>query len=93
MLVYSDIVNLDKEFYDRTVSTGKIIFGLHRTNLMKVSIHWDQDFKRIIRIPSLIRIRNYDAFLTAIEASRQRASTSKHIPEESASISKVSDPG
>ena len=35
----SAIVDLAKTLSDRTVDSGKIIFGLRRTNLMKATIH------------------------------------------------------
>ena len=38
----SDIVNLSKGFYDRTVSKGNISFILHQTNILKATIHLDQ---------------------------------------------------
>ena len=34
-----DTVNLAKGFSDRTVSTGKISFGVRWTNLLKATIH------------------------------------------------------
>ena len=89
----SDIVNLAKGLSDRTVATGKISFGLRRTNLLKVTIHWSQDFKRISRTPSLIDISNSPNFRAEIEATRQRDSIRKHILEESASFSKAANPG
>ena len=72
-LGHSDIVNLLKGFSDRTVAAGKIIFGLCRTNLLKATIHWAQDFRRISQTPSLIGIKNAAKFCTLIEAARQRA--------------------
>ena len=60
----SNIVNLAKGFSDRTVAAGKISFGLRRTNLLKVTIHWDQDFRRISWTPSLIGTSNADEFHT-----------------------------
>ena len=36
----SDIVNLAKGFFDRTVAAGKISFGLCQTNILKATIHW-----------------------------------------------------
>ena len=35
----SDIMNLAKGFSYRTVAEGKISFGLHRTNILKATIH------------------------------------------------------
>ena len=52
----SDIANLAKGFSDRTVAVGKISFALRHTNLLKATIHWAQDFRRISRTPSLIGI-------------------------------------
>ena len=45
----SDIVNLAKGFFDRNVAEG---------NIMKATIHWSQDFRSIIQVPSLIGISN-----------------------------------
>ena len=66
-------MNLVKGFSDRTVATGKISFGLRRTNLLKATIHWSRYFRRISQTPSLIGIRNTDEFFTTVEAKRQRA--------------------
>ena len=51
MIGASDIVNLAKGFSDRNVVVGKIRFGLRRTNLLKVTIHWAQYFWMISRTP------------------------------------------
>ena len=74
----SDIMNLAKGFSDRTVAAGKISFGLCWTNILQVTIHWAQEFRRIIWTPSLIGISNAAKFRAAIEAARQRASIRKH---------------
>ena len=66
-------MNLAKGFSDRTVAAGKIRFGLIQTNLLKATIHWAQDFRRISQIPSLIGIINATKFRAAIDAARQRA--------------------
>ena len=47
----SYIVNLAKGLSNRTVATGDISFVLHRTNLMKETIHWAQYFRRLSRTP------------------------------------------
>ena len=93
MLGDSDIVNLDNGFSDRTVSVGKISFGLRRTNLLKATIQWDQEFRRIVRTPSLIGIINTAEFLSVIVAARQRASIRKHSLQELAIIGKAANPG
>ena len=48
MIGDSDIVNIAKGFYDRTYATGKISFSFIRNNIMKATIHWAQDFRKII---------------------------------------------
>ena len=47
----SDIMNLAKYFSYRTVASRRIILGLRRTNLLKVTIHWAQYFWMISRTP------------------------------------------
>ena len=47
----SDILNLAKVFSDRTVAAGKISFGLRRKNLLKATIQWAQDFRRMSCTP------------------------------------------
>ena len=86
-------MNLAKGFSDRTVAAGKISFGLCWTNILQVTIHWAQEFRRIIWTPSLIGISNAAKFRAAIEAARQRASIRKHSLEESASLRKAANPG
>ena len=58
-------MKLAKGFSYRNVAVGKTRFGLCRTNIMKASIHWAQDLKRISRIPSLIGISNDAVFRTS----------------------------
>ena len=89
----SDIVNLLKGFSDRTVSAGKIRFGLRRTNILKATIHWAQYFRRISWTPSLIGISNAVEFRAAFEAARQRDRIRKYSLEESASFGKAANPG
>ena len=60
----SDIANLPKGISYRTFAAGNISFVLHWTNLLKVTIHWDQDFRRISWTPSLIGTSNADEFHT-----------------------------
>ena len=86
-------MNLAKGFSGKTVATGKISFGLRRTNIMKANIHWDQDFSSISWTPSLIGINNAIEFCAAIEAARQREMIRNHSIEESFSLSKAADPG
>ena len=88
-----DVGNLAKGFAERTVANGKIIFGLRRTNLLKATIHWAQDFRRISREPSLDGIENMRGFKVAIETAKQRAKIRKYNSEESDSLAKASDPG
>jgi hypothetical protein len=52
-LTEKDIGSLAKGFAERTQVNGKINFGLRRTNLLKATIHWAQDFRRISRVPNL----------------------------------------
>ena len=79
MLGDSDIVNLSKGLSYRTVSVGDISFGLRRTNLLKATIHWAQEFRRISRTPSLIGISNDSGFCAAIEAARHMARIRNHV--------------
>ena len=43
----SYIVNLAEGFSNRTVAAGNTSFGFSRTNLLKATVHWAQDFRRI----------------------------------------------
>ena len=43
-LTEKDVGSLSKGFADRTSTQGRINFGLKRTNLLKATIHWAQDF-------------------------------------------------
>jgi hypothetical protein len=49
---------LAKEFAKGTPLQGRIVFGLHRTNLLKGAIHWAQDFQRISRNVTLEAVLN-----------------------------------
>ena len=89
----SIIVNLAKGFSDRNVASRKISFGLRRTNLLKSTIHWNQDLRRTSQTPSIIGISNVAEFCAAIEAAIQRSRISKHSLEKSASLSKDANTG
>ena len=93
MIGDSDIVNRAKGLYDRTSATGKTSFSLIRNNLMKAKIHWAQDFRKIIRTPPLVGIRNSAKFRTEIEVASQRDSIRKHSLEESSKLIKDADLG
>jgi hypothetical protein len=88
-----DIIHLAKGFSDRTIANGRINFGLRRTNLLKATVHWVHDFRRISREPTLDSINNVQEYREAIEIARQRASTRKHNADESDTLSKAADPG
>ena len=88
-----DVTSLAKGFAERTDEMGKIIFGLRRTNLLKATVHWVQDFRRITKTPSLDGIPNMNTFKDVIERARQRAQIRKHNSEESDALSKASNPG
>ena len=73
----SDIVNLAKGFSDRIVAAESISFGLSRTNILKATINWSQDFRRISQTPSLIGTSNASEFCSEIKTARQRAKIRK----------------
>jgi hypothetical protein len=68
-----DVSSLAKEFAERMVASGKILFGLRRTNLLRATVHWAQDFHRIGRAPTLNGIGAMPDFKAAIETAKQRA--------------------
>ena len=70
----SEIMDLAKGLSDRSVSAGKISFGLRHTDLLKATFHWAQGFSMISQTPSLIGISNAAESCAAIEAARQRSS-------------------
>jgi hypothetical protein len=61
-----DVSSLAKGFAERTVASGKIVFGLRQTNLLRATVHWAQDFRRISRGPTLDGIRAMPDFKAAI---------------------------
>jgi hypothetical protein len=89
-----DVSSLAKGFAERMVASGKIVFGLPRMNLLRATVHWAQDFRRISRVPTLDGIGAMPDFKAAIETAKQRAQIrKKHNAEESDSLSTSSDPG
>jgi hypothetical protein len=88
-----DVGSLAKGFADRTQANGKMIFGLRRTDPLKATAHWAQDFRRIGRVPKLDEIADQADFRAALETARLRAQTRRHNAEESDSLSKAADPG
>ena len=89
----SDISNLAKAFFDRNIASGNTSFGLRLTNILKATIYWAQEFRRISRTPSLIGISNITEFCAAMEAARQKARIRNYSLEESAILSKAANPG
>ena len=93
-LTEKDVSALAKGFADRTsVAQGRIIFGLRRTNLLKATINWAQDFRRVSRAVSLDGVVDGAAFRVLIETAKQRSQIRKHNAEESDGLSKAADPG
>jgi hypothetical protein len=88
-----DVSSLAKGFAERTLANGKI--GLRRTNLLiRATVHWVQDFRKISRASTLDGIGAMpEDFKPAIETAKQRAQIRRHNAEESDSLSTASDPG
>ena len=63
-----DISELAKAFADRTQANGRITFGLRRQNLLKSTIHWVQDFRRVSRTPTLNAITDVNDFRTKMQS-------------------------
>jgi hypothetical protein len=69
-----DVSSLAKGFANRTVASGKIVFGLPRMNLLRSTVHyWAQDFRRISRAPTLVGIGAMPDFKAAIETANTQA--------------------
>jgi hypothetical protein len=52
-----DVSSLAKGFSERTVTNGRIVFGLRRTNLLKGTVHRAQDFRRISKRLHLMALK------------------------------------
>jgi hypothetical protein len=85
----TNIGSLSKGFTERTMANGKIIFGLRRTNFLKATVHWVQDFRRISREATLDGVADAAAFKIEIEMARQRALIRRHNANESDTLSKA----
>ena len=92
-LTEKDVSSLAKRFAERTAADGRIIFGLRRTNLLKATIHWAQDFRRISKEVTLKDTVDAAEFRVQLETARQRALIRGHNAEESDGLSKAADPG
>ena len=88
-----DVSNLAKGFAERTAGDGRINFGLRRTNRLKATIHWAQDFRRISKEVTLDETADVAEFREQIETARQRAQIRSHNAEEADGLSKAADPG
>jgi hypothetical protein len=88
-----DVSSLAKGFAARTVASGKSVFGLRRTNLLRATVHLAQDFRRIRRAPTLDGIGDMPDFKAALKKAKQRAQIRKHNTEEPDGLSTASDPG
>ena len=82
-----------KELGSRTGARGRTRFNNRRTNCLKATIHWAQDFRRISRAvlldPAVI---DEATFKAQIETAKQRAAIRENL-EESDGLTKAADPG
>ena len=54
VLTDKDITNMSSGFALCTQVGRKILFGTRRTKLLKVLIHWNEDFFRVSQLPSIV---------------------------------------
>jgi hypothetical protein len=92
-LTEKDVSNLSKDFKDRTIAQGRIQFGLRRTNDLKLTICWAQDFRRISKEVTLEGITDAAQFKAALAIARQREVVRSHNMEGSDNLAKAADPG
>jgi hypothetical protein len=87
-----DIDTMSKGFADRTAAGGRITFGLKKTRLLKATLNWAQDFRRISRPVSMVGITNAAEFRVAIQEAQERSDIRRDTEDES-ELSKTADPG
>jgi hypothetical protein len=92
-LTVKDVTSLAKGFGERTTAQGRINFGKRRTNYLKATLHWAQDFRRISRDVTLDDLYDITDFREQIETARQTALIRSHNAAESDGLSKAADPG
>jgi hypothetical protein len=92
-LTVKDVTSLAKGFGERTTAQGRINFGMRRTNYLKATLHWAQDFRRVSRDVTLNDVNDITDFREQIEVARQRALIRSHNAAESDGLSKAADPG
>ena len=66
------IVNISKEFSERTAANRRIILGFRRNNLLRKTMHWVQNLQRISRDTTIDGIEDKSTFKERIDASRVR---------------------
>ena len=91
-LTEKDITELSESFGRRTVTNGRIDFGIRRTKRLKFMMHWVQDFYRVSMIPTTDGL-DQATFLTAITVAGQRADVRKQMKDQQDEKAKVASPG
>ena len=82
LLDYNVIGNL-QGFSEKNSANERILFGLHQNNRLKATLHWVQDFQRIIRDPKMDGIEDKSNFKENIDAERVWASIHKYNNDKS----------
>ena len=93
LLAEKYIGNLSRGFSERTAANRMIIFGLWRTNTLKATVHWAQEFQRIIRYPTVDGIEETSTFKESIDAEKAQSDIRNHNSDKSFSVIKATDPG
>jgi hypothetical protein len=86
ILSEKDVGDLAKAFADRTVANGRIAFGSRQQNLLKSTIHWVQDFRRIRRTPALDDVTDINDFKMKIQTARERSRVRRRNQAASAKL-------
>ena len=87
-----EITDLQKDYSGRKVDEGQIRFGVYKTNLLKNTIHWIQDFVRCGETPSIEGL-DEDTFLMQLAVAGDREEIRQKVHKNVDQVTKDAGPG
>lgn len=92
-LTHKDISELKKSYAARTITEGRIHFGVTRTKHLKALTDWAEDYVRIGKEPDIKEDTDWEQFFIALDDAAQRAEIRTIEMESATSRAKEATPG
>ena len=86
-----DISDIEYSYSKRTFADGRLIFGLQKTEHLKLMIHWVQDFTRVIDTPNIDDL-DEASFRAALGVAAHRSTIRKQEAKDASSVSSEASP-